>query len=97
VKDQRDLAVISLDWGFNEQLCYLCTEQPLLEPLLWSEQLPPVNPMCLYLVHPPEYATFGNGMEFYRELKRAHPHKVSVRPYTDRQGRVAFYAIRLLK
>ena len=68
VKDQRDLAVISLDWGFNEQLCYLCTEQPLLEPL-WSEQPPPVSPMCLYLVHPSEYATFGSGMEFCREAE----------------------------
>jgi len=58
---------------------------------------PPVSPMCLYLVHPAEYATVGNGFAFFRELRRAYLGKLSVRACKEREGHAAFYAVRLLK
>jgi hypothetical protein len=53
--------------------------------------------MCLYLVHPAEYATVGNGFAFFRELRRAYLGKLSVRACKEREGHAAFYAVRLLK
>ena len=95
VKDQRGLSIVSLDWGFNEQLLYLCNNKRLLEPI-WCSQSVPASSKYVYLVHPPEYTVFPAGLEYYRALKRAYPHTISIRPYKDREGNVAFYAVRLL-
>jgi hypothetical protein len=42
IKDQQGLAVVSLDWGFNEPLHYLCRNKKLFEPI-WSDQTPPAS------------------------------------------------------
>ena len=94
LKDQHVVGVISLDWGFNEQLHYLCNNKRLLEPI-WQSQTIPASSKCVYLVHPPEYTVVPAGWEYYRELKRVYSGKIVVRPYKDREGNVAFYAVRL--
>ncbi len=94
VRDQRGLSIVSLDWGFQEQLLYLCNQQRLLEPIWRSETLP-ASAKCVYLIHPPEYTLYPEGLEFFRAMKQANAEKLSIRPYKDRQGNVAFYAVRL--
>ena len=94
VEDQRGLTLVSLDWGFNEQLLFLCDNQQFLEPL-WSGQAVPASATSVYLVHPPAYALFPAGLAYCHALQRAYPKNITVRPYKDRQGNVAFYAVRL--
>jgi hypothetical protein len=92
VKDQRGLPIVSLDWGLNEQVCFLTDDKKLSEPF-WRGQ-PPLIDGAIYLVHPPEYTLKTGGLELL-EYARRHPDRgFSVRPYNDRQGNVAFYAIR---
>jgi hypothetical protein len=94
VKDQRDLSIVSLDWGFQEQLLYLCDHKRLLEPI-WRSETMPESAKCVYLLHPPEYTLYPEGWEYFRGMKEANSEKLSIRPYKDRQGNVAFYAVRL--
>jgi hypothetical protein len=95
VKNQRGLSIVSLDWGFTEQLLYLCNDKRLLEPI-WRSETVPAGSKCVYLVHPPEYTLYPAGREYYHALKQAYPRRISIRPYKDREGGVAFYAVRLL-
>ena len=92
MRGQTGLAVVSLDWGFNEQLNFLGCGAPLSEPF-WSDR--PIEPLpnSVYLVHPPEYSLFPQGEDFFA-MARRDPRGVTIQPYTDRQGSVAFYAIR---
>ena len=93
LKGQTGLAVVSLDWGFNEQLNFLGCGAPLSEPF-WSDQ--PIEPLpdTVYLVHPPEYSLFPQGVEFFAMARRQDPRGTTIQPYTDRLGGVSFYAIR---
>ena len=95
-KDRADLRIVSLDWGFNEQLAFL-TEQPTLAEPFWTfrRNLPPLpaDPSCIYLVHPPEYSVFPFGPTYWRAARKAGD-QVEIRPYFDRQNHVSFYAIR---
>jgi hypothetical protein len=93
-KDRADLRIVSLDWGFNEQLAFL-TERPTLTEPFWNFQnLPPLpaDPDCIYLVHPPEYSLFRFGPTYLRAAQKAGD-QVEIRPYLDRQNQVSFYAI----
>lgn len=96
IRDQHVLAIVSLNWGFNEQLDYLCSNQRLLEPI-WHSQTVPTGSKVVYLIHPPKYTLFPAGLEYYRQLQQAYPGKLSIRSYNDREGHTAFYAVRLLK
>jgi Dolichyl-phosphate-mannose-protein mannosyltransferase len=91
VKDQAGLTIVSLDWGFNEQLCFLTEHKKLSEPF-WNEQ-PALIPGAVYLVHPREYALFPQGQELLDFAARNPGRGFSIQPYQDRQGKVAFYAI----
>jgi hypothetical protein len=93
VKGHTDLTVVSLDWGFNEQLSFLGSGVQLSEPL-WDNQNIQIAPNSVYLVHPPEYSLFPQGLEFFRMAAQQPPQNVTIQPYRDRQGNVAFYAIR---
>ncbi len=95
IQDERGLCVVSLDWGFQEQLLYLCNHKRLLEPIWRSDTLSTTS-NYVYLIHPPEYTLFPSGLEYYHALQQAHPDKLSIRPYKDREGHVAFYAVRVL-
>ena len=92
VKGHTELTVVSLDWGFNEQLSFLGNGVQLSEPL-WDNRNIPILPNSVYLVHPPEYSLFPQGLEFMSMAGQQPPRNVTIKPYRDRQGNVAFYAI----
>jgi Dolichyl-phosphate-mannose-protein mannosyltransferase len=94
-KDRNDLTILSLDWGFNEQLNFL-TNGPRLEEPFWEfgENTPSLSadPHNLYLVHAPEYNFFVYGRHYLEAAKQLGT-AVEVRPYFDRQNRIVFYTI----
>lgn len=92
VKNEQGLAIVSLDWGFNEQLCFLTDDNLLTEPF-WNGRVA-VTKAAIYLVHPPEYALFPEGLKILQQAKNNPERGFSIRSYKDRQGNVAFYAIR---
>jgi hypothetical protein len=99
IKDRDDLTVMSLDWGFNEQLLFLTDRPTLVEPI-WNLRAPeplagPTPKEIVYLLHPPEYALFElNNIYLERITTGPGAGQIAIRPYRDRQGRVAFYAVR---
>jgi len=96
VRDRSDLTIVSLDWGFNEQLMFLTDGPQLAEPFWeFNQTLPPLpaNPDYIYLAHPPEYSVLKYDVACLNQL-RGNGANVEVTPYLDRQGQIAFYAIR---
>ena len=98
VRERTDLTVVSLDWGFNEQLILLTDGPRLWEPI-WG--LPPRPPLdgCdssdrIYLAHPPALTVMPLAAGYLRDCRARHAAKLLVRPYRDRQGAIVFYAIR---
>jgi hypothetical protein len=96
VKTRSDLTIVSLDWGFNEQLIFL-TDGPRLEEPIWrlseySRIVLPLGTNYLYLVHPPEYSLFPFGATFPESVARENKNTI-IQPWCDAQGRVVFYAI----
>ena len=90
------LNVVSLDWGFNEQLVFLTNGPQLSEPF-WQfaqtlPQLPP-DPNYIYLVHPPEYSVLRYDIAYLDQLQKSGAN-VEITPHLDRQNEVAFYTIR---
>ena len=79
VKDHPGLSIVSLDWGFNEQLLYLCNDKRLLEPF-WCNEAVPASSEHVYLIHPPKYTVFPLGLRCYRAWSRAYPDRLLVRP-----------------
>ncbi len=94
VKAEPGVAVISLDWGFNEQLDFLCDRRPLSEPI-WADRQFVVTSKSFCLVHPPEYTVFRSGWDFYNAVRDKFRRNMSIQAYRDRQGKVAFYALRV--
>ena len=75
IKDRPDLTVVSLDWGFNEQLNFLTDQPQLTEPFWGFGRNPPPLPTesrYIYLVHPAEFSLFPyRGILFERSaIKR---------------------------
>ncbi|HEU5239176.1 MAG TPA: hypothetical protein VFU37_18750 [Pyrinomonadaceae bacterium] len=96
--ERADLTIISLDWGFNEQLAFLTNGPKLLEPF-WAfttskEALPdlPRDPQYVYLVHSPEYSLLRYDL-LYLDAARSNG-QAQVQPYSDKQGQIVFYTIR---
>jgi hypothetical protein len=97
-KDRTDLTIVSLDWGFNEQMVFLTQGPQLAEPFWRFGRNPPPLPTLphyLYLVYPSEYSLFPFG-EYYLKEARAKGSEVEIRPYLDRQDHIAFYSIQYL-
>jgi hypothetical protein len=97
IKNRSDLTVVSLDWGFNEQLIFLTNGPQLAEPV-WSFRTGSVPPLpttrdVIYLLHPPEYSLFKHN-NVYLDAARSAGEKCEIQPYCDRQNRVAFYTLR---
>src|SRR4029453_10427073 len=96
--DRADLTIISLDWGFNEQLAFLTNGPKLLESfwmfLMFREGLPPLpqEPQNLYLAHSPEYSLLRYDLA-YLDAARSDG-QAEVQPYSDKQGKIVFYTIR---
>jgi hypothetical protein len=104
VKNRSDLTIISLDWGFNEQLLFL-TDGPRLEEPIWNwvfnqagadRSKPPADPNLVYLFHPDQYSKFNFGSEFAR-LAPPPGHRLSIQTWRDAQGQPAFYSARFVK
>lgn len=95
-RDRSDLTIVSLDWGFNEQLSFL-TDGPHLSEPFWkfNQTLPPLpaSPNYVYLAHPAEYTVLKYDVAYLNQLQQ-NGVGVEVMPHFDRQNEVAFYAIR---
>ena len=99
---RADLTIVSLDWGFNEQLILLTDAPTLCEPI-WGPRAgekppPPDSANVIYLLHPPEYALYSeyNNPRLDAAIAGAAAGRLELRPYRDRQNRVAFYTVRRL-
>lgn len=95
-KNRANLTIISLDWGFNEQLAFLTDAPKLVEPFRgFGEVLPglPKQPQILYLAHSREYSLFRYDVA-YLEAAQSSNEKAEIKPYFDKQNRVVFYTIR---
>ena len=95
-RDRSDLTIVSLDWGFNEQLSFL-TDAPQLSEPVWrfNQTLPPLpaNPNYVYLAHPVEYSVLRYDVAYLSQLQNSGA-DVEITPHVDRQNEVAFYTIR---
>jgi len=95
-RNRSDLTIVSLDWGFNEQLMFLTDAPQLAEPFWgFNQTLPPLpaNPEYIYLAHPAEYSVLKYDIAYLNQLQKSGGN-VELTPYFDRQNEVAFYTIR---
>jgi hypothetical protein len=104
VKGRSDLIIISLDWGFNEQLMYL-TDGPRLEEPIWNwlsnekgadRSKPPTGANLVYLFHPDQYGKFDFGREF-AQLDPPAGKGLRIETWRDGRGEPAFYSARFVK
>jgi len=90
------LTIVSLDWGFNEQLMFLTNGPQLSEPFWqFTQTLPrlPTDPNYIYLAHPAEYSVLRYDLAYLDQLQKSGAN-VEITPHFDRQNEVAFYSIR---
>ena len=95
-RDRSDLTIVSLDWGFNEQLMFLTNGAQLSEPFWeFGQSLPPLptDPNYIYLAHPAEYSLLKADVAYLDHLQD-NGANVEVTPHFDRQNQTAFYTIR---
>jgi hypothetical protein len=100
VRDRKDLTIVSLDWGFNEQLIALTDAPRLVEPI-WEfaigGRVPdrlPTDPGVIYLLHPERYGHFAFNAAFLREAFALPADAVEIRSHRDRENEIAFYSVR---
>jgi hypothetical protein len=97
VKNRSDLTLVSLDWGFNEQLVFLTDGPRLLEPIWRSSANTPValpqDTNCVFLAHVPEYSLFALDPEFLPSAARG-VRPADIQPWRDAQGAIVFYTVR---
>jgi hypothetical protein len=97
---------ISLDWGFHEPLLFLTRRAQLVEPIWQIRSTAAASGGWhfsgrrgdLYLVHDRDYDHFGFGPSLLvaaRQLDESVPEAVSIESYADRDGRVAFFGVRV--
>ena len=95
-RGRSDLTIVSLDWGFNEQLMFLADGPQLAEPFWeFNQTLPPLppNPNYIYLRHPPEYSVLKYDVAYLNQLQK-NSANAEITPHFDRQNEIAFYTIR---
>ena len=96
IRGRSDSTIVSLDWGFNEQLMFL-TDSPQLSEPFWefNQTLPPLpsDPNYIYLAHPAEYSVLKYDVAYLNQLQK-NGANIEVTPHLDRQNEVAFYTIR---
>lgn len=97
VKNQPDLTLVSLDWGFHESLMFL-TDQPTLVEPFWhltgtDPARLPQGTNYIYLVHPPEYSLSPFGAVFLNYIRQKPGHKIEV--WRDAEGKIVFYSVSL--
>jgi len=94
-RNRSDVTIVSLDWGFNEQLNFLTDKPKLLEPFWKFEENPQTlssDPHYIYLAHPPEYSEYGYDTR-YLDAARNSAVPAKIEPHFDREGQVTFYTI----
>ncbi len=95
-RSRSELTIVSLDWGFNEQLIFLTDTPQLAEPFWeFNQTLPPLppDPNYIYLAHPAEYSVLKYDVAYLNQLHVSGAN-VEIAPHFDRQNEVAFYTIR---
>ena len=95
IRHRSDLKIVSLDWGFNEQLIFLTDGPRLSEPFWNFHQAPPmlsIDPDIIYLAHPAKYSVFRYDL-YYLDAAKNSGQKVQITPHPDRQNEVEFYTI----
>ena len=96
------LTIVSLDWGFNEQLIALADRPRLVEPI-WAFALKgvpdrlPMDPGVIYLLHPEKYGYFPFNGAFLAAALALPPDQVEIREHRDREKKIAFYSLWFLK
>jgi hypothetical protein len=94
-RNRSDLTIVSLDWGFNEQLMFL-TDGPQLSEPFWqfNQTLPqlPTDANYIYLAHPAEYSVLKYDVAYLNQLQKGGANEIT--PHLDRQNEIAFYTIR---
>jgi 4-amino-4-deoxy-L-arabinose transferase-like glycosyltransferase len=94
-RNRSDLIIVSLDWGFNEQLMFL-TDGPQLSEPFWefNQSLPPLpsDPNYIYLAHPARYSVLKYDIAYLNQLQ--NDPQTEITPHLDRENEVAFYTIR---
>jgi len=101
-----DTRGVSLDWGLHEPLLFLTRDAQLFEAV-W-EIGPAVRRQGeyrlrgaagdLYLLHEGDYDLFGYGSRFLaaaRRLEARAPGSAVIQEHTDREGRTAFFSVRV--
>ncbi len=95
--------VVCLDWGLHNQVAFLGGELRSLDAIwmvrrtlargeAWSVV---GDARTVYLFHPDPYDLFGLGDRFQQALERLPADRVAVHPHRDREGGVAFLAVRV--
>jgi hypothetical protein len=95
--------VVCLDWGLHNQVAFLgeslrsldaiwVVRRALLGGEAWSFA---GDARTVYLIHPDPFDLFGLGAPFQRALATLPEDRLEVRPHLDREGGVAFLAVRL--
>jgi hypothetical protein len=95
--------VVCLDWGLHNQVAFLgeslrsldaiwAVRRALLGGEVWSFA---GDAGTVYLIHPDPYDLFGLGALFQRDLATLPEDRVETHPHLDREGGVAFLAVRL--
>src|SRR5205807_9233772 len=84
-RDRSDLTIVSLDWGFNEQLMFLTDAPQLAEPFWEFNQtllpLPP-DPNYIYLAHPAKYSVLKYDVAYLAQLQKSGGN-AEITPYFD--------------
>ncbi|MGP8200844.1 MAG: ArnT family glycosyltransferase [Limisphaerales bacterium] len=95
MKDRSDLTIVSLDWGFSEQLAFLTDGPTLTEPFWREDTSVSMSTNCIYLTHPPEYRLFEFEPSYLETARRSGLEVVDYQPWNDAQGHAAFNSFRL--
>jgi len=97
LRDRSDVMLVSLDWGFHEQLSFLTAAPRRFEPTWNLQEGKPVtllpDPRVYYFIHPPEFSFFAFGEEYLAAARAADP-GLEVESRTNREGRVVFQVFR---
>lgn len=97
LRTREDVMLVSLDWGFHEQLSFLTDAPQRFEPTWNLQEGKPVSlvpdPQFYYLIHPPEFSLFPYGEQYLQAARQADPN-LNVQSFTNREGRVVFQIFR---
>lgn len=97
LRNREDVMLVSLDWGFHEQLSFLTESPQRYEPTWNLQEGKPVSllpdPRCYYLIHPPEFRVFSYGETYLQAARAADPNLI-VESRTNQEGSVVFQFFR---